>query len=121
MANLEHSEAVRPEDVGGPVTRAQIESVMSSIWSRVLNGAVPGLQDDFFELGGDSLAAIKMAAMVRQELPGAKIPVSELSREVTISRLASWVAVQLAQQQQAQKQASAQVVSETAGRQVLRL
>jgi len=49
---------------GGPLTPAQ--AGMAHLWSRLLGVPVTGLDDDFFELGGDSLKAAEMLAQARK-------------------------------------------------------
>ncbi|MFK4259143.1 phosphopantetheine-binding protein [Agrobacterium tumefaciens] len=48
-----------------PQTATQIKVAM--IWSEVLNVSTIGLDDDFFELGGDSFDATRVLTRVKEE------------------------------------------------------
>jgi len=41
---------------------------LARLWSEVLGGVVVGLHDDFFALGGDSLAAVRLSALIAGRL-----------------------------------------------------
>jgi len=43
------------------------EELLAGIWSDVLGLSTVGVQNDFFELGGDSLAALKILALCKRE------------------------------------------------------
>jgi acyl carrier protein len=48
---------------------AEIERSVASIWQEVLNTSnPPGPSDDFFSLGGDSMAMIMVELRIREEL-----------------------------------------------------
>ncbi|MAI78978.1 MAG: hypothetical protein CL917_08560 [Deltaproteobacteria bacterium] len=49
---LSRSEASPPKD--------DVESRLAAIWSEVLSIGMPGMEDDFFALGGNSLLAVRM-------------------------------------------------------------
>jgi syringomycin synthetase protein SyrB1 len=49
-----------------PVSR--IEKTLAEIWQRVLRVARVGLDDDFFELGGTSLGAVKVLLSIKEQL-----------------------------------------------------
>ena len=72
-----------------------VESVLATIWANVLGFDRVGLDDDFFELGGDSLQAAKIAARVTAEwkLP---IPVRTLLESATVAKMAKAVLAALA-------------------------
>jgi acyl-CoA synthetase (AMP-forming)/AMP-acid ligase II len=48
--------------------RDPIEGAVLAIWRRVLNAPAIGVTDDFFESGGHSLAALRIAAEIEREL-----------------------------------------------------
>jgi len=57
------------EQSSGPAVAADsMEGQVAKIWSKVLNRTVKGADDDFFELGGDSIAATVAAVMIEEEL-----------------------------------------------------
>ncbi len=59
---------------------------MKAIWERLLNRAPIGLDDDFFEKGGDSLLAVEMIAEIEQ-VTGRTVPSSVLFEATTIRSL----------------------------------
>jgi phthiocerol/phenolphthiocerol synthesis type-I polyketide synthase E len=65
------------------------ERAIGGIWE-TLFGAAPGLHDDFFEQGGDSLMATQLAARIRAEL-GAEIGVRAVFEAPTVAALAAVV------------------------------
>ncbi|WP_410631241.1 amino acid adenylation domain-containing protein [Amycolatopsis sp. cmx-4-83] len=73
------SEAARPT---GPV-----ESALADVWCAVLGRRNVGAEDDFFDLGGDSLLAIRMVA--RAQAAGVRVTVADLMRERTVRALAA--------------------------------
>jgi acyl transferase domain-containing protein/acyl carrier protein len=65
----------------------EIERRLATIWQRVLGIERVGIQDSFFELGGDSLIGLKLIAQLKQEF-GIEIPAVDLYKGPTILRLA---------------------------------
>ncbi|NKZ06460.1 non-ribosomal peptide synthetase [Actinomadura latina] len=55
---------------GGP-PRDDLERELAAIWAEVLNVAGLNRDDDFFDLGGDSLVVAKLAATLRERVPAA--------------------------------------------------
>jgi acyl carrier protein len=53
--------------------RTETEAALAAIWSELLGQPAIGVTDDFFELGGDSIVAIRLAARIRDDL---KCPIS---------------------------------------------
>jgi hypothetical protein len=49
------------------------------------------MQDDFFDLGGNSLVAVQLIAQVRKEF-GVKVPMQTLFEGATVARMAARVA-----------------------------
>ncbi|AKG35462.1 non-ribosomal peptide synthetase [Paenibacillus durus] len=47
--------------------RNLMEELIAGIWSEILDRSEVGVQNDFFELGGDSLAALKIVALCKRE------------------------------------------------------
>jgi len=64
--------------------RTPMESEIASIWARILELDEVGIEDDFFELGGDSLSVLDMTLAVEQAL-GKAIPAAFLSRPTIAS------------------------------------
>ena len=54
-----------------------MERAVATIWEEVLKRKAIGLDDDFFELGGDSLLATEIALRIAEEL-GIDVPLANL-------------------------------------------
>ena len=93
--NLPHPDETRPE-LERPYTspRTPAEETLVAIWSRVLNVAQVGVDDTFFELGGDSIRSIQVLAQARQA--GLPFTLADLFNQQTIAKLAAAIAPQLA-------------------------
>lgn len=74
----------------GAAPRTDAERRLAAIWDRVL-GRTVGIDDDFFEAGGNSLAAIEVLAGVRREFD-ASVAVLDLYRSPTVRGLAERLA-----------------------------
>ncbi|KAL0929811.1 non-ribosomal peptide synthetase protein [Colletotrichum truncatum] len=74
---------------GKPVT--ETERALQAIWARVLNidPATISIDDSFFQLGGDSIAAMQVSSMARISL--GNISTADIMRLKTLSRLAASV------------------------------
>ena len=64
-----------------------MEQALAHIWQEALGLDHIGVQDDFFELGGNSLTAVQVIAEMRKRL-GVRLSVRELFASPTIARLA---------------------------------
>ncbi len=71
--------------------RTPAEEALARIWADVLRVERVGVRDDFFELGGQSILAIRLLARVRAELD-AEVTVAELLVEPTVDGMARAVA-----------------------------
>jgi amino acid adenylation domain-containing protein len=80
----------READGDRPAAGSQVEIVLATIWANILGVDEVGLDDDFFELGGDSLHAARIAARVTAEW---KLPLSHatLLRAPTVAQMAQTV------------------------------
>jgi len=67
-----------------------IENILVKIWQKLLGIETVGIQDDFFELGGDSLKAITFAGKIHQEL-NIEVPLSLFFEKLTIKELAQYL------------------------------
>jgi thioesterase domain-containing protein/acyl carrier protein len=72
------------------------EATVAGIWSELLDRGDIGPEDDFFELGGDSLLAVWLMEEIAQQT-GRDLPLSLLLEGATIRHLASEVDAQRAQ------------------------
>lgn len=68
----------------------ELEITLCDLWAEVLEIANVGLNDPFLDLGGDSLAAIKLDARLR-EIFNIKIPVNVLFTHNTVTKLALYL------------------------------
>jgi amino acid adenylation domain-containing protein len=65
------------------------EQTLADIWQRLFGFDRIGIRDDFFELGGDSLKAITLAAKIHHQLK-VEIPLPEFFERTTIETLARY-------------------------------
>lgn len=70
--------------------RSELEQQIADIWAELLELDEVGIADDFFELGGDSILAMRMVLAVEQRL-GCSIPLDFL-RIPTVANVASLLA-----------------------------
>jgi acyl transferase domain-containing protein/thioesterase domain-containing protein len=64
-----------------------LESALVAAWAKLLGITEVGVQDDFFELGGNSLVAVRLFARVKRDF-GINLPLSTLFQAPTIRTLA---------------------------------
>ncbi|MEG4805076.1 amino acid adenylation domain-containing protein [Microcoleus sp. ARI1-B5] len=67
--------------------RTPTESTLAQIWSEILNTEPVGIRDNFFDLGGDSLLAIRLINEINQQFER-ELPLSSLFLNPTIEGLA---------------------------------
>ena len=86
----------RPErDAGALDAGSVIETELASMWASVLGLDRVGLDDDFFELGGDSLQAARIAARATAAWK-LSIPARTLLKAPTVASMAKTVVAALA-------------------------
>ncbi len=73
-------------DAGPP--RNETESLLVEIWQEVLELSPVGIEDNFFDLGGHSLAAVRAFARLERET-GLRLPLTVLFEAPTIAQLAT--------------------------------
>jgi FkbM family methyltransferase len=66
--------------------RTATETALAAIWSELLQVEHIGMQDDFFDLGGQSLLAIRMVARIREAF-GVEVKVRNLFERPTLHGL----------------------------------
>jgi amino acid adenylation domain-containing protein len=82
------ADAIDASGAAAPVApRNDTEERLAAIWRDVLGAKRIGVADDFFEIGGDSLLAARIAARVEREL-GALLPLALFFSAPTIGKLA---------------------------------
>ena len=67
--------------------RSAQEACIAAVWQQVLGLPQVGLEDDFFELGGQSLAALRAVAEIGRQL-GVRVPLSALLDGRSVAGLA---------------------------------
>lgn len=67
--------------------RSPTEDALVAIWAGILNRPRIGIHDNFFDLGGDSLLAVRLYGRV-QERFGKELPLASLFARPTIAQLA---------------------------------
>jgi amino acid adenylation domain-containing protein len=84
---LPEPEAAR-QDGGGLTFRpmSPAEEVLAAIWSRVLGVEHVGPDDNFFDLGGDSIRSVRVVALAKER--GLRLTVQQLFRSQTLAALA---------------------------------
>jgi amino acid adenylation domain-containing protein len=68
--------------------RTSMESLVAQVWEQVLGVERAGVKDDFFALGGHSLSAMRVSALIEAR-SGKRLPLTELFRNPTIEYLAA--------------------------------
>jgi len=72
-----------------------VERRLATLFGEVLNIAPPAIDDDFFDLGGHSLAAMQLIARL-DDLFGIALPIETLFESRTIAQLAATIGAHLA-------------------------
>jgi len=83
----EPAAAVAPQ---ATVVRTPTEALIAHIWSELLGRSDIPLDDDFFSLGGDSLASVAVVAQLSNET-GLQVPLEAMTRATSVRRLAAFV------------------------------
>lgn len=91
LAALWSSRRAAPEPAGLDVPRPGVEEQVAAIWRRLVGRKIISRSDDFFEIGGNSLAAVRLVTMLRKEM-GARLQVADVFRWPVLSGLAAAVA-----------------------------
>ncbi len=90
--SVEASHRQPQPDVAPPpaATTTDIERTLITIWCEVLGRTSVGVHEDFLELGGDSLTAIRIQSRL-QQITGIALPIEQFLTLSTISALAAAV------------------------------
>ncbi|MEJ8643169.1 phosphopantetheine-binding protein [Streptomyces sp. MS1.HAVA.3] len=72
--------------------RTPAERAVARVWAETLYADEVGAQDDFFDLGGDSLTATRVALRLQEDF-GLEIPVRTLFTHSTVESLAGALTV----------------------------
>ncbi|MFI2437496.1 amino acid adenylation domain-containing protein [Streptomyces sp. NPDC018693] len=85
-------EAIRPSDDDTAreyvAPRTPVESLLAGAWAEILDVARVGVHDDFFDLGGQSFAALRLIRRIAREY-GLRVPLGTLLERRTVAGLAA--------------------------------
>ncbi|MGV9302383.1 SDR family NAD(P)-dependent oxidoreductase [Nonomuraea sp. NPDC003727] len=105
--------AARTEDFVAP--EGEVEAALARVWSEILGVPEVGADDDFFELGGNSLIAVQLIAQARAAV-GVKLPMRTLFEAPSVRQMAARVEQVRAEQQAAEAPASTTIPRVARGR-----
>ncbi len=71
-----------------PAAADETERKIAAIWKELLKSECPDVEADFFEMGGDSLLAMRIAARMNEAF-GRKVPLAALMQNPTIRGMAN--------------------------------
>jgi amino acid adenylation domain-containing protein len=92
-ARLPEPSAERASGTTYVTPRTDTEQRIAAVWREVLELGAVGIDDNFFDLGGDSFRLVRVHAALQQALPAAAdLPITELFRCSTIRALAQHLA-----------------------------
>jgi amino acid adenylation domain-containing protein len=84
---LPEPERVVAKSTGGVQPMTKTEQAVAAIWSELFKVEEPGLNDDFFDMGGDSLTGVGLLVRVKATF-GVNLELASLFERSTISGLA---------------------------------
>ncbi|ARU88538.1 non-ribosomal peptide synthetase [Pseudomonas sp. M30-35] len=82
------------DTVGSTLPRTPLEALLAEVWAQVLGLERVGIDDDFFALGGHSLAAVTLASRLQTAL-SAPVTVNAVFTAPSVSAFAALVQAQL--------------------------
>ncbi len=80
------------EAAGYVAPRTREEEILAGVLAQVLDLDRVGVTDNFFEIGGDSMHAVRIVGLARDQ--GLDIPLDQLFTRQTVEALAQWLATQ---------------------------
>lgn len=91
-ARASHSRPVLPTPYAAP--EGELEEGLAALWTEALGIAPVGVHDNLFELGGDSLLAIRLLSRVRKAY-GVELQPADFFKAPTVAELAALVELRL--------------------------
>jgi uncharacterized protein YbdZ (MbtH family)/acyl carrier protein len=85
---VRHIRAVAASAAGAAAETLQVEAIVLQVWAEVLHRQGVTKTDNFFDIGGHSLAAMQVGSRLR-EIFGADLPIHSLFEEATAAELAA--------------------------------
>ncbi|MFG1809495.1 AMP-binding protein, partial [Streptomyces sp. NPDC049040] len=79
---------------GGDEPATDTERLLAGIWSDVLGTGPIGRDDYFFTIGGNSMTALRLVALISKTV-GTRVGIAALYRNPTVAELAVWVDAEL--------------------------
>lgn len=76
--------------VAWAAARTPLEAGLATLWSEALGIDRPGIDDDFFDLGGDSITAVQLTSATQRWLDDG-VPLAALFDAPTIAAMARWL------------------------------
>lgn len=99
-----------PDDEDHVAPRNDLEGVLAGLWGEVLGARRVSVEQDFFELGGNSLVAVQLIALIRKKV-GVRLPMRSLFQVPTVVGMAALVEELRGQDAPAQPQAQATTIT----------
>jgi amino acid adenylation domain-containing protein len=87
----ETAQVEREEEFVAP--RNELEATMARLWERVLGKRPISVRDNFFEIGGHSLAAARLTGLMEKEF-GKKLILTDLLQAPTVEKLVAFVGLE---------------------------
>ncbi|MFC7615205.1 AMP-binding protein [Actinokineospora soli] len=81
--------ALPAEQAAAPAPMTPLEEVIAEVWAQVLEVDRVGPDDDFFAIGGDSVMATRIVAVLREVLDSPEIGLLSVLSTVTVRQLAA--------------------------------
>ncbi|MFI6478618.1 SDR family NAD(P)-dependent oxidoreductase [Nonomuraea sp. NPDC050663] len=78
------------QDVDYVAPRSDLETMLAGLWGEVLGARQVSVEQDFFDLGGNSLVAVQLIALIRKKI-GIRLPMRSLFQVPTIAGMSALV------------------------------
>jgi amino acid adenylation domain-containing protein len=75
---------------GPPHPGNEVDGYLVKVWQKVLGIEEPGLNDHFFEVGGNSILLMQMHGLIEQRYPG-RVKITDLFNYPTIGKLSAFI------------------------------